>query len=233
MQQNWFVKMSQIKLIIFDFDGVVVDSEHLSSAIHAETLQQVGVPLTPADIDNRYTGLDFTTMMDEIGREYGTEKAARFVDIIEANYCQKMRDELQLMPHILSFLQATNLAFCIASNSKMSRLLNNQQATKIDKIFSNITYSAEMVARPKPAPDLFLYAAEQMGYAPKHCLVIEDGVHGIKAAQDAGMNSLGFVGGSHCTAEQRQKLSAAGAMHIFDDMSGLPAVIESINDGKN
>lgn len=218
--------MSNIKLIIFDFDGVVVDSEHLSSAIHAETLQQVGVPLSANDIDIQYTGVDFTSMINKIGNDFGREKTDRFVEIIENNYCQKMRNELQLMPHMLSFLNSTELGFCIASNSKMSRLLNNQQATNIADIFDGKTFSADMVARPKPAPDLFIYAAKQMGFAPDVCLVIEDGTHGIEAANAAGIRSIGFYGGSHCKAGHAQRLSDAGALHVFDDMNELANIID-------
>lgn len=220
--------MVKIELIIFDFDGVVVDSEHLSSAVHAETLQQVGMPLSPEDIDNQFTGLDFGSMMDKLAQDYGRDKTKRFAATIEANYANKMQTELQLMPHMLSFLQATELTFCIASNSKMTRLINNQQATNIADIFNGKTYSADMVKHPKPAPDLFLYAAQQMGFAPKACLVIEDGAHGIKAANAAGMRSIGFTGGSHCKNGHAARLTNAGASHVFDDMGELANIINKL-----
>ncbi|MBL1419017.1 MAG: HAD-IA family hydrolase [Alphaproteobacteria bacterium] len=220
--------MANIELVIFDFDGVIVDSEHLSSAVLAETLQQVGVPLRQDDIVNQFTGLDFASMMSQLVVDYGQEKIELFADKIENNYTQKMRTELQLIPHILAFLQTTKLAFCIASNSKMSRLLNNQQNTNIADIFSGKTYSADMVKHPKPAPDLFLYAAQQMGFAPEVCLVIEDGAHGIKAANDAGMPSIGFTGGSHCKDGHAQRLTNAGALHVFDNMSELTNIINNL-----
>lgn len=220
--------MANIELIIFDFDGVVVDSEHLSSAVHAETLQQVGVPLSPEDIDGQYTGLDFTSMMDKLVQDYGRDKAERFAATIEANYADKMRAELRLMPHMLSFLQATKLAFCIASNSKIPRLINNQQTTNIADIFNGKTYSADTVKHPKPSPDLFLHAAQQMGFAPAVCLVIEDGAHGIKAANAAGMRSIGFTGGSHCKNGHTERLTNAGALHVFDNMSKLANIINNL-----
>lgn len=220
--------MVKIELIIFDFDGVVVDSEHLSSTVHAETLQQVGVPLSIADFGNQYTGMDFTSMMSKLVADYGQDKADLFAAMIEANYVQKMQAELQLMPHILRFLQTTDVSFCIGSNSKMTRLIINQQATGIANIFDGKTYSADMVTNPKPAPDLFLHAAKQMGFAPKECLVIEDGAHGIKAANAAGMRSLGFTGGSHCKEGHAERLRDAGALRVFDDMSELADIIGSL-----
>lgn len=223
--------MPKTELIIFDFDGVLVDSEHLSSAIHAETLQLVGVPLSHADIDKQYTGLDFNSILSQISDEFGADKTEKFAQTIEANYKQKMQAELQLMPHMLDFLNATDLAICIASNSKMSRLINNQQVTKIEHIFDGKTYSADMVERPKPAPDLFLFAAQRMGFAPQNCLVIEDGAHGIRAAREAGIKSVGFYGGSHCKTGHGDRLKNAGALYIFNDMSQLAGIIESINNG--
>ena len=220
--------MAKIELIIFDFDGVVVDSEHLSSAVHAETLQQVGMPLSPEDFGNQFTGLDFGSMMDKLAQDYGRDKAERFAATIEANYADRMQAELQLMPHMLSFLQTTKLAFCIASNSKMARLINNQQATDIADIFSGKTYSADMVKHPKPAPDLFQHAAQQMGFEPAACLVIEDGAHGIKAANAAGIRSIGFTGGSHCKDGHAKRLANAGALHVFNDMSELANIISSL-----
>ena len=220
--------MANIELIIFDFDGVVVDSEHLSSAVHAETLQQVGMPLSPEDIDNQFTGLDFGSMMDKLAEDYGRDKADRFAAMIEENYADKMRAELQLIPHMLSFLKSTKLAICIASNSKMPRLINNQQTTNIADIFNGKTYSADMVKHPKPAPDLFLHAAQQMGFAPAACLVIEDGAHGIRAANDAGIRSIGFTGGSHCKDGHAARLQQAGALHVFDNMNELANIINKL-----
>lgn len=224
--------MLPIKLIIFDFDGVVVDSEHLSSAVHAETLQQIGVPLTARDIDLNYTGLDFASMMTKLMHDYGIDKANLFANLIEENYAIKMRAELKLMPYIGEFLGATDLQICIASNSKMIRLMINQKATGIDAVFDDLTFSADMVRRPKPAPDLFLYAAQQMKIPTTNCLVIEDGAHGIKAANAASMRSIGFNGGSHCTAGHDQRLMDAGALHCFDDMSELTQIIKDIDNGK-
>lgn len=224
--------MAKIKLIIFDFDGVVVDSEHLSSAIHAQTLQQVGIGLTEQDIDNQYTGTDFPTMIKQLSHDFGHSKAALFANRIEANYLLKMQNELQLMPHILEFLFNTNLKFCIASNSKMSRLNNNLSATKINNLFAEKIFSADMVKHPKPAPDLFLYAAKQMGIATENCLVIEDGTHGIKAANEAGIRAIGFYGGTHCKGGHDTKLQNAGALHVFANINQLTDIIKDIDDGK-
>ena len=132
------------------------------------------------------------------------------------------------MPHMLSFLQVTDLAYCIASNSKMTRLMINQQATGIADIFDGKTYSADMVGHAKPAPDLFLYAAQQMGFEPETWLVIEDGAHGIKAANAASMLSIGFTGGSHCKDGHAGRLRDAGALHVFDDMRELADIINSL-----
>lgn len=224
--------MPKIELIIFDFDGVVVDSENLSSAVHAETLLQIGVPLSIEEFGQHYTGLDFDSILNKFAIEYGQDKADKFAELIEENYAAKMTANLQLMPHLLSFLKSTRLAICIASNSKMRRLVLNQEVTEIEGIFNAVTFSADMVERPKPAPDLFLHAATKMGFATTNCLVIEDGAHGIKAAMAAGMKAIGFYGGSHCKVGHDKRLANAGAVTCFKDMHQLAKIIKDIDNGE-
>lgn len=224
--------MAKVELIIFDFDGVIVDSENLSSQAHAETLQQAGINLTIEQVDEQFIGIDVPTMRATLQSQFGAEKVKLYAENIDRVYKQKFRQELRLIPHIREFITTTKMPICIASNSTPDRLTISQQITNISDIFNGKTFSASMVKRPKPAPDLFLHAAKEMGYAPENCLVIEDGAHGVTAAVEAGIKSIGFYGGSHCKPGHAAQLTAAGAIHIFNDMSELTNIIKGINNGK-
>lgn len=136
-----------------------------------------------------------------------------------------MRDELLPIPGIADIIGQLGSSMCVASNSGPEYLADALKTTGLIGAFAPHIFSAHMVEHGKPAPDLFLYAAAQMKVAPADCLVIEDSINGVKAGVAAGMTVFGFDGASHCGPGYRDKLSAAGARLVFDDMAGLPGLI--------
>jgi beta-phosphoglucomutase-like phosphatase (HAD superfamily) len=122
-----------------------------------------------------------------------------------------------------------NAPVCVASSSSIDRVTLSLRLTRLDALFAPHVYSAEGVAHGKPAPDIFLHAAREMGVAPRDCIVIEDSVAGVTAARAAGMAVFGFAGGSHfAETAQREALRAVGALSIFDAMADLPDMVEAL-----
>lgn len=197
-------------LVIFDCDGVLVDSEALSCRIDVELLRERGVSMTFEEMMGRFVGLSYETMVNQISSEHAvmlegfeSESVRRFVHAIETELVP-----VNGIPAALAHLQTTA---CVASSSPMTRIRRSLEVTELLDFFAERIFSAQMVAAGKPAPDLFLLAAQQCGVAPRRCLVVEDSPHGIAAARAAGMMSIGFTGGSHCTGEHWRMLADAGA----------------------
>ena len=138
---------------------------------------------------------------------------------------RRYADDLRRIPYIDEAIAAISLPKCVASSGTPEKIHHGLSCAGLHDLLAPHIFSATQVARGKPAPDLFLFAAEQMRTAPAHCLVIEDSLAGIAAAVAAGMTVLGFHGGSHCRPGHRDRLRAAGAVAIFDDMRQLPDLI--------
>lgn len=190
------------RLVIFDFDGVVVDSEPISLSTLRDTLAHFGLDLTIDAVRSRFLGNSVPRIAQAIRAETGQDQpgfAAHWYDLLFARF----RVELRPMPGITDLLDALDrrgVAYCIASGSAFQRLDVSLEVTGLAPRFEGRVFSADLVARGKPAPDLFLHAAQSMGVAPRDCLVVEDAPAGIEAAEAAGMRALGFVGGGHLAA---------------------------------
>ena len=190
------------RLVIFDFDGVVVDSEPISLSTLRDTLAHFGLDLTIDAVRSRFLGNSVPRIAQAIRAETGQDQpgfAAHWYDLLFARF----RAELRPMPGITDLLDALDrrgVAYCIASGSAFQRLDVSLEVTGLAPRFEGRVFSADLVARGKPAPDLFLHAAQCMGVAPRDCLVVEDAPAGIEAAEAAGMRALGFVGGGHLAA---------------------------------
>jgi HAD superfamily hydrolase (TIGR01509 family) len=191
------------KLVIFDCDGVLVDSEYLCSRIFAEVVTSFGYALSLAESIRRFTGVTA-----EAARQIIRHEAA--VDLPEDYWLAKREvlfDTLQselngLMHPVLQQLELWQMARCVASNSDKDHILHCLEVTAQQPYFTEkAIFSAQQVVRGKPAPDLFLLAAEQMGVAPQECLVVEDSPIGVEAALAAGMPVVAFLGGRHAGYE--------------------------------
>jgi len=223
-------------LIIWDCDGCLVDSEALACGVAAERITALGYPLTGAEYINRFAGRSMRSAMEELSRETQEDYAERFDylafrDAVE----QAFQLRLRAMPGVIEILPQLDVPMCIASGSSAKRIGFSLSIAKIDALkdvprFSTASEDyAEGQPHPasKPAPDIFLMAAEQMGKNPARCLVIEDSAFGVMGGKAAGMTVFGFMGGSHVTANWRTRAQAAGPDLLFDDMRTLPGLYKN------
>jgi HAD superfamily hydrolase (TIGR01509 family) len=215
-------------LVIFDCDGVLVDSEALYARIDAEMLAEVGYHATPAQISERFAGIAFPEMLAMIERELGRALPDGYAEAVAARTGAAFETELRPIPHVRATVEALERPVCVASSTGPSRLHLSLRVTGLIDLFAPDIFSATQVARGKPAPDLFLFAAAQMGASPDGCLVIEDSVPGVTAAVAAGMPVLGFSGASHGGTALADRLRQAGAATVFDDMRVLSDILEAL-----
>jgi HAD superfamily hydrolase (TIGR01509 family) len=217
-----------IDLVIFDCDGVLVDSEVISSRAHAETLTRHGYPITPEQVLERFLGVSDR----EARQTIETEICRKLPDDFEAQMKQaalrRYADDLPTIPHVGAAIAAIGLPKCVASSGTPDKIRHGLTCAGLYDLLAPSIFSASQVERGKPAPDLFLFAAAQMRTAPARCIVIEDSIPGITGALAAGMTVLGFHGGSHCRPDYDETLRAAGAALTFDDMRQLPDLIAQI-----
>ncbi len=213
-------------LIIFDCDGVVVDSMHLHNEVESEAYQAIGIDIAPKELALRFSGVGdaevYRILSQETGRAIPPDTTLR----IDRRKREVFSQRLKPVAGIREVLAATEkLPKCIASGTGVDLLHYSLEIVGLYDLFAPHIYSVDMVPRGKPFPDLFLHAAREMGHAPGSCCVIEDGVPGVQAGCAAGMRVLGFVGGSHCDESHADRLKAAGAELVFSDMRQLPALI--------
>jgi HAD superfamily hydrolase (TIGR01509 family) len=212
-------------LIIFDCDGVLVDSEVISCRAHAETLTRHGYPITSEQVFHRFLGRSTRQANMEVEAELGCALPNDFHLQLQDELFRTFEADLEAVPHIYAALDRIDQAVCVASSGSHQRMRVTLGRTRLYDRFTPNIFSASQVTNGKPAPDLFLFAAEQMNVPPARCLVIEDSAAGIAGALAAGMPVLGFHGGSHCREGYGQKLHDAGATVVFDDMRQLPDLI--------
>lgn len=215
-------------LLIWDCDGCLVDSEVLACAVAAQCLTAIGYPLTGQEYVNRFAGQTMAATLAALESETGKPFADRFsLESFRHQVLALFETSLKPTPHVTEILPLLALPMCIASGSSLKRNARALALTGLDVYFDEGTlFSAEQVAHSKPAPDVFLFAAEQMKAASEKCLVIEDSVTGITAAKAAGMTVLAYLGGAHVSAVWRESVKAAQPHAMFDDMRALPDLIK-------
>ena len=211
-----------VDLVIFDCDGVLVDSEVISCRAHAETLTRHGYTITSDQVLQRFLGRSMRQATLEIEAELGRSLPEDFHTQVYAEIFRSFAKSLEATPHVNEVLAAITRPVCVASSGPPEKISASLNRVGLYDRFAPHIYSAVQVRKGKPAPDLFLFAAEQMRTSPKRCLVIEDSVAGVTGARAAGMTVLGFHGGSHCPPGHAGMLRTAGATATFDDMRQLP-----------
>ena len=212
-------------LVIFDCDGVLIDSELLTIGVEVALLAEAGISITGDEIIERYVGISMAAMIADLearfDRPLGDDFAVRHASRVKTVF----ENGLRAMPGIGEVLDRLPGKICVASSSSPERLRHTLGIAGLYERFHPHVSSATMVARGKPAPDLFLLAAERMDAAPRRCVVIEDSRPGIEAAVAAGMTAIGFTGGSHCRNGHGARLVAAGAAAVVEAMPEmLPAL---------
>jgi HAD superfamily hydrolase (TIGR01509 family) len=213
-------------LLIFDCDGVLVDSEPLSCRIDAEVLTECGVPFTAEDVARDFTGVSIKDQITRIEMERGIRLPDDFTERLNRTLFKRFETDLKPIDGVRDAILSLPFPRCVASSSIPERIALSLRITGLADLFDNIFSSAQVV-RGKPAPDLFLHAASRMNALPEECLVIEDSIAGVQAARAAGMRVIGFVGGSHCGPEHGEKLRRAGAPIIVERMSDLSAAVST------
>lgn len=186
-----------IDLVIFDCDGVLVDSEMLSTAVLVEQLALLGISIDQAHALRHFVGHPFSAVGAQISAIAGRDLPADFAAIYQEALLARFERHLTAMPGITDVLSALAVPFCAATSSAPARAERSLAITGLAGHFGDRVFTTSLVARAKPAPDLFLLAAARMGVAPRSCLVIEDSPLGIAAARAAGMRAWLFGGGSH------------------------------------
>jgi HAD superfamily hydrolase (TIGR01509 family) len=217
-----------VDLIIFDCDGVLVDSEVISCRAHAETLTRHGYPITAEQVLERFLGVSDREARQTIETELGRKLPGDFESQMKQAALQRYADDLRTIPYVGEAIAAIGLPKCVASSGTPEKIRHGLTCAGLYDLLAPNIFSASQVERGKPAPDLFLFAAEQMQASPARCLVIEDSIPGITGALAAGMTVLGFHGGSHCRPGYADTLHAAGALKTFDDMRQLPDLIGQV-----
>ena len=213
-------------LIIFDCDGVLVDSEPLALRVLIEGIAERGITLEEDSASERFLGRSLASVIKMVQRDFGVALEADALERMRDRLYALFREELRPIAGLAETLERLAVPFCVASSSQMERIRLSLELTGLARYFGNRIFSATMVAEGKPAPDLFLLAASRMHVLPEQCIVIEDSPAGIEAARRAGMRALAFTGGSHARlAGHRERLEALAPDAIFDDMAHLPELI--------
>jgi HAD superfamily hydrolase (TIGR01509 family) len=217
-----------VDLVIFDCDGVLVDSEVISCRTHAEILTRHGYPISTEQVHDRFLGRSSRDARLEIEREIGRAFPHDLDVQLKAELYRSFAATLEAVPGIQQALAGIAQPVCVASSGSPERIRTSLTLVNLYDRFAPNIFSAAQVSHGKPAPDLFLFAAAQMQVPPSRCLVIKDSVPGIIAACAAGIAVLGFHGGGHCRPTAAATLRGAGALATFDDMRQLPVLIDRI-----
>ena len=213
-------------LVIFDCDGVLVDSEMLASRALAAYLSDLGRPTTDAECRAHFTGLSLKSVAEKVQTMWAMTLPDDFVSQLRNADKAIFEAQLQAIPGIRQALESLTIPFCVASSGTLEKITHSLTITGLLDHFDGHLFSAQQVKNGKPAPDLFQLAHQQMG-APDPCrtAVIEDSPAGVQGARAAGLWVLGFVGGSHCGPDTAAALQGAGAHVIFDDMRDLAELL--------
>jgi HAD superfamily hydrolase (TIGR01509 family) len=182
----------RIELVIFDCDGVLVDSERLAVRVESAALARLGWPLTETQVAELFLGRSDAYMTAQIEARIGGPVPADWKRELDQDYLTAFEQELTAVDGITEALDTLRLPTCVASSGSHEKMGRTLGKTGLRHYFEGRIYSASEVAHGKPAPDLFLYAAAQMGVEPRHCVVVEDSQFGVQAARAAGMRSLGW-----------------------------------------
>jgi HAD superfamily hydrolase (TIGR01509 family) len=217
------------QLIIYDCDGTLIDSERLVASVCMDEIHALG--LTDWTLDRYYAtfvgmpgSVGWARVADALGRPLDDDFQARVDERIHALFAT----DLVALPGVRDAVETIGRDRCVASSTPLPHLQANILLVGLADLFGGQVFSASQVRRAKPAPDVFLFAASQMGHDPKHCVVIEDSVPGVLAARRAGMTVIGYTGAAHNPAEMNHRLKAAGASLVAAHMVELPGLVQSL-----
>lgn len=189
--------MSDFDLVIFDCDGVLIDSEIISARMLVTELARLGLTIDLAYVERHFLGRSYPVVMETIRREFGLDLPPDFEVQYREALLAAFQQELTIVPHVREVLETIGVPFCVATSSSPRRVEMSLNLVGLTGLVGDRVFTSTLVARGKPAPDLFLYAADRMDARPDRTLVIEDSLTGLRAGLAAGMTVRRFVGGSH------------------------------------
>lgn len=208
-------------LVVFDCDGVLIDSEAIFCTVDAEALTRLGHPTTASEISERFSGVPHQTAWSQLSSELNLKLPENWVENLLLECDRRFKTELAPIPggaNAITTIFKSGDQVCVASSTELPSLRGNLDRAGLLTFVEPHVFSVSQVKRAKPAPDVFLYAASQMGFDPSETIVIEDSITGVLAAKRAGMRVFGFTGGGHVHSSLASRLSEAGAMHICRSM---------------
>lgn len=212
--------MSTRDLVIFDCDGVLVDSERITNTVFCSMLNDLGLSVSLADMFERFVGLSTGQCLQRITQMLGEPPPDTFVRELRRREAAALREQITAIPDVEAVLASLSMPFCVASSGEHEKIRLTLGATGLLRYFENRIFSVADVARPKPEPDVFLLAAHTLGVAPSACAVVEDTPTGVRAGVAAGMRVFGF-----CANTPEHRLREAGADVVFSDMRRLPGLL--------
>lgn len=216
-------------LVIYDCDGTLLDTETLYGEVSLALCHEIGLTGWTLDHYNAHMiGIPLADGFKVIEAALGRPLPADFEDRIEHGVAARLEQELRALPGVREALFSLAGRRCVASSTSLEPLRRNLALAGLIELFDPHIFSASQVARGKPAPDVFLFAAAQMGAPPEHCLVLEDSVPGVQAARAAGMRVAGFTGTAHDKPAMRERLLAAGAATVVDRYADWPRTVASL-----
>ena len=219
--------MASADLVIFDCDGVLVDSELIGCRIEVDCLQDAGFPITLSELLTDFVGKSTAAGNVMLEARFGRPVPAAVEEEMRSRITAAFRSELQPVPGMREMLESLGKPACVASSSEPGRIRLSLELTGLLSFFEPNLFSSTMVNHGKPAPDLFLHAASQMGVAPARCVVVEDSVAGVQAALAAGMSVVGLSAASHCDAAHGQRLRKAGAPQVVTSTAALGELLRA------
>lgn len=208
-----------LDLIIFDCDGVLIDSEMISAQMLVDALADLGVQIDLPYVARHFLGRSYPTVMATIRRDFGLDLPPAFEDDYRARLLAAFERDLKIMPHVQQVLAQLRVPYCVATSSSPMRAEMSLRLVGLGALIGPRLFTASMVARGKPAPDLFLHAARTCGADPARCLVIEDSLTGLRAGLAAGMQVWRFTGGSHLRGTDPEEPEDARPHRRFDSFA--------------
>jgi HAD superfamily hydrolase (TIGR01509 family) len=214
------VLVKPVELVIFDCDGVLVDSERIAVRVQVALGAELGWEISAEDVVERFIGRSHAAIREQVAVRLGADVAAVWAERFEVLHKEGVDAELAPVDGIVEALDALTVPVCVASSGSHEKMRHTLGRTGLYERFAGRIHSSTEVERGKPAPDLFLHAARRMGVDPAACAVVEDSLPGVRAARAAGMRAFGYAGG----LTPGERLAGDGTV-VFHDMRELPALL--------
>jgi HAD superfamily hydrolase (TIGR01509 family) len=210
------------KLVIFDCDGTLVDSEIIASEVFPSVWSAMGLEMTADYFLCNFVG---TGSDAEVVKKTIASLPPDAMELADKKFNEELARRLQAVRGMSKVLKDLPFQACVASNSSLKYVKDALSKTSLAEFFGSRVYSSRDIGKPKPAPDIFLHAAKDLGFSPAHCVVVEDSFSGIKGAQNAGMSVIGFMGGLHCNSVVRERILSAKADYYCSSAEELNEVL--------